>query len=157
MVIALWAIGSIQSRWMISLMITSSFVTLLTPGTYLSPNRFDQKENQRQIWQLQSNLTFARKQSAISNLYCWDFIVSEEHKLILYQVWKKMTRFFWPSFVTKQPEFLPMIYLVASYEVNLSAFLLFKTTAFSWQRLKSLNHLHKKRKHFPLSFPNNLY
>lgn len=137
---------------MISLMITSSFVTLLTPGTYLSPNRFDQKENQRQIWQLQSNLTFARKYN-----YCWDFIVSEEHKLLLYQVWKKMTRFFWPSFVTKQPEFLPMIYLVASYEVNLSAFLLFKTTAFSWQMLKSLNHLHKKRKHFPLSFPNNLY
>lgn len=97
-------------------------------------------------------LTFARKYN-----YCWDFIVSEEHKLLLYQVWKKMTRFFWPSFVTKQPEFLPMIYLVASYEVNLSAFLLFKTTAFSWQMLKSLNHLHKKRKHFPLSFPNNLY
>lgn len=53
---------------MISLMITSSFVTLLTPGTYLSPNRFDQKEDNgkydsyKAIWLLQGS----NQQSAIS-------------------------------------------------------------------------------------------
>lgn len=50
---------------MISLMITSSFVTLLTPGTYLSPNRFDQKEDNgkydsyKAIWLLQGSITIA--------------------------------------------------------------------------------------------------
>lgn len=45
-VIALWAIGSIQSKWIISLIVTSSFITWLTPGTYLSPDRENNGEKQ---------------------------------------------------------------------------------------------------------------
>lgn len=61
LVIALWAIGSIHNRWMISLMMTSSFVTLLTPGTYLSPTRVNQKEKNGKYNSYKTILNFAQR------------------------------------------------------------------------------------------------
>lgn len=76
LVIALWAIGSIHNRWIISLIITSSFVTLLIPGTYLSPE-WTKRRRMASITSIKQILTLHHDNGIVGMFHCISLHLSE--------------------------------------------------------------------------------